>query len=98
MRSAPFVMVRTLVYLLLTIFLITIVRAVVGLIGKAVGDLFQPSSPRAGGRETEIPVGGELKQDPVCGIYVSTETKIRKTVNGKTYYFCSESCRDKFKG
>ena len=91
-------MVRALVYLLLTILLITVVRSVVGLIGRAVGDLFQPSSPRTAGRTRKTPRGGELKQDPVCGIYVSTETKIRKTVNGKTYYFCSEACRDKFKG
>ena len=92
-------MLRTLVYLLLIIFLITIVRAVAGLIGRAVAQLFQPNAPqhsRSG--STATPAGGELRQDPVCGIYVSTETKIRKTVNGKTYYFCSESCRDKFKG
>ncbi len=92
-------MIRTLVYLLLIIFLITIVRAVAGLIGKAVAELFQPSAPRrSSGKSATTPAGGELKQDPVCGIYVSTETRIRKTVNGKTYYFCSEACRDKFKG
>jgi len=90
-------MLRTLVYLLLTIFLITIVRAVVGMIGKAVAQLFQPDTPARSTSAKATP-GGELKQDPVCGIYVSTATKLKKTVNGKTYYFCSEACRDKFKG
>ena len=90
-------MLRTLVYLFLAIFAITFIRAFIGLIGKAFSQLFQPDTPAttAGGK---TPSGGELKQDPVCGIYVSNETKIKKTVNGKTYYFCSETCRNKFKG
>ena len=35
-------MVRTVVYLLISIFLITLIRAFIGLIGKAFGQLFQP--------------------------------------------------------
>ena len=91
-------MLRALAYLLATIFLIALIRAVVGLIGKAVAELFQPNAPdrpRSGSGTTSA---GELKKDPVCGVYVSTATKIRKTVGGKEYYFCSEACRDKFKG
>ena len=42
-------------------------------------------------------LGGELKQDPVCGTFVSTTSSIRKTVNGELVYFCSPACRDKFR-
>jgi len=88
-------MLRFLIGLLVTILLITFIRAVIGLIGKAVAKLFEPE---AGGSRPRTPSGGELVQDPVCGIYVSNQTKVRKTVKGKTYYFCSEACRDKFQG
>lgn len=41
---------------------------------------------------------GELKKDPVCGTFISTQTAFQKVVHGETYYFCSMECRDKFKG
>lgn len=87
-------MIRTFVYLLVALFLIVFVRAAAGIIGKAIGQLFEPESERPGRQPPRI----ELKKDPVCGIYVSADTKVRKTIAGKEYYFCSESCRDRFKG
>ena len=93
-------MFRGFVYLILTIFAITFIRAVIGLIGKAVAQLFEPENREFNrstpGRKSSGPQGGELVQDPVCGIYVSTETKLRTTSGGKNYYFCSEACKDKF--
>ena len=93
-------MIRGFIYLLLTIVAITLIRTFVGLIGKAVEQLFDPEKPQpvrgsGKGKPTEA---GELVQDPVCGIYVSTQTKLHKTVAGKTYHFCSEACMSKFKG
>ncbi len=88
-------MLRFLLGLIITIFLITLIRAIIGLVGRAVAQLFEPDAGRSRPR---APSGGELVQDPVCGIYVSNQTKVRKTVKGKTYYFCSEACRDKFQG
>ncbi|MDF2883092.1 MAG: hypothetical protein K0R54_3649 [Clostridiaceae bacterium] len=35
-------------------------------------------------------------KDPVCGMYINPDTAIRETIDGKTYYFCSESCRKEF--
>jgi YHS domain-containing protein len=84
-------MVRAFLYVLIALFLIVFLRAAAGIIGKAVAQLFEPEA----GRQTPRI---ELKKDPVCGIYVSADTKVRKTVGGKEYYFCSESCRDRFKG
>jgi len=38
----------------------------------------------------------QLKRDPVCGIYVAPSASVTKEVRGKTIYFCSEECRDKY--
>jgi Cu+-exporting ATPase len=90
-------MVRTLVYVLVTIFVLTFIRAAAGLIGKAVGQLFESeTSGHVGESKTGSRV--ELRKDPVCGVYVSPETRVRKSVSGEEYFFCSESCRDRFKG
>jgi len=43
-----------------------------------------------------VPVGGELKRDPVCGTYIANSNSVRKVVNGETLYFCSPECRDKY--
>jgi|HubBroStandDraft_1064217.scaffolds.fasta_scaffold03270_2 YHS domain-containing protein len=41
--------------------------------------------------------GGELKKDPVCGTYVSADTSVTKLIDGRTVYFCSSACRDKYR-
>jgi YHS domain-containing protein len=95
-------MIRAVLYALLTIFLITFLRLVVGIITKAFGDLFvgesdpqkQARPKTARGSETR----GELKKDPVCGTYVATSTSVQKTIRGEVVHFCSESCRDKYSG
>lgn len=37
-----------------------------------------------------------LEEDPVCGVYVSRETAIRRRVGDKEIFFCSEQCADKY--
>jgi len=44
-----------------------------------------------------VAAGGELKRDPVCGIYVSTTGSVTCTVKGQLLYFCSRECRDKYR-
>ncbi len=34
--------------------------------------------------------------DPVCGMTVDKDTAFEAERDGKTYYFCSELCRDEF--
>lgn len=41
--------------------------------------------------------GGELKKDPVCGTYVSSEIAVTKRINGEIVHFCSPACRDKYR-
>lgn len=38
----------------------------------------------------------DTAKDPVCGMYVSKNNSISRTINGKTYYFCSERCEKEF--
>jgi YHS domain-containing protein len=35
-------------------------------------------------------------RDPVCGMAVDVTTAYSEAVGGQTYYFCSESCRQRF--
>jgi YHS domain-containing protein len=88
-------MFRAILYLLITVVVITVIRSVIGILGKAFGQLFQPdnSAPRA----SPTPTGGELKKDPVCGTFIAAASSLQKTVGGVTYYFCSPACRDQFK-
>ena len=86
-------MLRAVLYLLIALLLVTFLRAVIGIIGKAFGDLLKPPETS----KTEgMRMGGELKRDPVCGTYVSTATSVKKTVDGEVIHFCSEACRDKY--
>jgi YHS domain-containing protein len=94
-------MLRFVVILLASLLLITVLRSILGVIMRGVADLLkgepdkQAAAPQ---RRPEVPVGGELKKDPVCGTFVSTATSLKKTTGGQTVYFCSPECRDKFSG
>lgn len=35
-------------------------------------------------------------KDPVCGMDVDPAKAVKKEHAGKTYYFCSKNCKDKF--
>ncbi|MBA3936066.1 MAG: YHS domain-containing protein [Planctomycetes bacterium] len=37
-----------------------------------------------------------LSKDPICGMTVDAATAIHAERDGKTYYFCGETCRKKF--
>ena len=54
----------------------------------------------SGGRRHENADAGPVEpmvQDPNCLTYIPRSTAIRKTVNGETYFFCSQACVDEFK-
>jgi YHS domain-containing protein len=88
-------MFRVLFELLLTILVITLLRGVMGIIGKALsGQAHRGSS--AGPSAREVPLSGELKKDPACGTYISAATSIKETVGGQTFHFCSKECRNKY--
>lgn len=92
-------MVRAVLYIFLAIILISLLRSIIGIVGKGVAALFEAdSSDRAASGGSEPRKAGELKRDPVCGTYVATETSVKKTVAGQVVHFCSAACSEKYKG
>jgi YHS domain-containing protein len=93
-------MFRVILYLIFTVILISVLRAVMGIIAKGFGELMGPRPTQSGqssqsaGRQ--VPLTGELKKDPACGTYISAATSIHEKVGGETFYFCSKQCRDKY--
>jgi YHS domain-containing protein len=95
-------MFRAFLYLIAFLLVLTVVRSVLEIVGKAFSGLSGSTSPQAGASgsrpSSSPPAGGELKKDPVCGTFISTATAFQKSSGGQTYYFCSTECRDKFQG
>ncbi|HEX5431544.1 MAG TPA: hypothetical protein VFW83_06235 [Bryobacteraceae bacterium] len=92
---------RTILELLTAVVVITLLRAVIGVLLKGFGDFFGSSSSSASGpagRANPLPKADALKKDPVCGTFIAASTSIHKKVGQETYYFCSPECRDKFQG
>jgi YHS domain-containing protein len=90
-------MFRFLFYMLGIALLLSLLRTVIGVVAK----FFVGSSTTAAGRQTRppgpprVPSGGTLRQDPVCGAFVSESIAIRQGSGGDALYFCSEECRKK---
>lgn len=77
--------------ILVAILLLLVVRALNILVrGIAVG-----SRPPSGRRPPGRPV--KLARDPVCGTHVAPRPSLSLTAGGRTHYFCSEACREKFR-
>lgn len=87
-------MVRIILYLLLAVLLITLLRSFIGIFLRLAAQWLLPGS-RASARRVEM--GGELRQDPVCGVYVPAGASVKLNQGGKTLHFCSESCREKYR-
>ncbi len=94
-------MFRALFYLICLVFVITVIRMVLGVIAKGMSELLGGGARQAGSgpRPPSVPTGGELKRDPVCGTYVPVATAVKKSVpGGEVVYFCSTECRDRYAG
>ena len=91
-------MFRLLTYMLLAVFLITVVRSMLGIILRGFSEMLRSNvaSKAAPKPRPTVPLTGELKKDPVCGTYTAAATSIQQTVQGETFYFCSAQCRDKY--
>lgn len=85
-------MFRFLIYVLVTLFAITILRSIVSTILRGFSELIQSRPTPSQG----VPLTGELKKDPMCGTYTAAATSIQQTIRGQTFYFCSPQCRDKY--
>jgi YHS domain-containing protein len=89
-------MVKVVLYLFLAIILISVIRSIVGVLGKAVSGFLEAGS--SGPSSASGPRNaGELKRDPVCGTYISTETSIKRNIGGQVVHFCSPACSEKYR-
>jgi len=83
--------IRFLLPLLILFLIRSVLRSLFASFRSYSSSQARPSDP------TPVSAGGELKKDPVCGTYVSTQGSLSRTVNGQPVYFCSPQCRDKYK-
>jgi len=91
---------RFLGLLLAFILIVPLIRMVMGLIGQAFANFaLGPRTPQRRGPSgpPRAPAGGALRQDPVCGTYVSEAVAVTVNERGETHYFCSNECREKFR-
>lgn len=91
---------RFLGLLLAFIFVVPLIRMVLGLLGRAftnftMGNRGPAGSPGSSG-PARVPAGGTLRKDPVCGTFVSESVSKTLSSGGKTHYFCSDECLRKF--
>jgi hypothetical protein len=90
-------MLRALIYILASIFLITLLRGVIGIITKGVAHLFEEQTPtRAGSPSSRGEFGGELFKCATCGTFATRQPSLTLTRDGQTLHFCSESCKSRF--
>ena len=55
-----------------------------------------PSPPPSSSHSYTSDQAKELKMDPICGTYIPEDTPYRIQYQGKTLYFCSETCMKTF--
>ena len=91
-------MFRLLFDLLLTVVVITVLKSIIGIVLRGLGQAMKPGpgGPSPSRTPDQVPLTGELKKDPVCGTYIATATSIKEKVGGQTLHFCSQECRDKY--
>jgi YHS domain-containing protein len=70
--------------------------AAIYIIFKSIRGLFSPVKTRVG-HETRPAEGGEMIQDPVCGIYIPKVKAIEGRVKGETHFFCSPQCLEQYR-
>jgi hypothetical protein len=55
-----------------------------------------PESGRGKDEEAVTPVDAELIREPQCGAYFLRQQGVPAKIDGKSLYFCSETCRNTY--
>ncbi|MCW5962902.1 MAG: hypothetical protein KIT83_02600 [Bryobacterales bacterium] len=87
-------MIRAIIYLLLSIFLITIVRLVIGIVMKGLNAYLNPAGAESASTRTQATgarKAGVLRKDSLSGVYIAEDSAVVKVINGTTHYFASEN-------
>lgn len=53
-------------------------------------------SPSVKKENSKVQGGENMVKDPVCNLYIPESEAVKKVIGGKTVYFCSNKCADKF--
>lgn len=56
----------------------------------------RPPETRHEKRNEMVPVDDVMVKDPFCQTYIPKRDGIRQVIDGKTVFFCSTDCRDKY--
>jgi len=67
-------------------------------VGYRIVTMFKSKKPQdvKAYRVDETPKGEDLVQDPFCKTYVPKSQAYAKEIDGKTHYFCSKECFEKY--
>jgi YHS domain-containing protein len=84
-------------YIFIRLILPLLLFLVLRYIFKSVSESLKTASPDEARKVPRSRSGGELKKDPVCGTYVSTEAAVTRTVDNEVLHFCSAACRDQYR-
>lgn len=88
--------------LILMLIAVSVIRSVVRFLQGITGRFGTHISPRMNysARAGSQPASQAtmLQQDPVCGTYVAIDASLKKVVNGKVLHFCSDDCRNRYRG
>jgi hypothetical protein len=78
---------RYLVYLLASIFVATLLRAIIGIVTKGFGQFIEEATGEK--KTVQQPPDVEPIKCPICGTYAFPKEGLRKSIQGHTVYFCS---------
>ena len=76
--------------------LITILLLYLGYRLIKVWLLPEKSTKRTRREEGLTDIDDVMVKDPFCGTYFPEQKGVKGVIEGKTYYFCSNECRDRF--
>lgn len=97
-------MFRAILYALISIFAITFLRMVMGVISRGFSDMMKEdragnAPPATGGQRpsAQVPTSGEFKPCQKCGTYIVTSEALPgKSKTGDAVYFCSDKCKSEY--
>ena len=88
--------------LVLMLIAVSVIRSVVRFVQGFTGRFSNRMSVRMNHTRPAAPASASpatmLQQDPVCGTYVAIDASLKRVVNGKVLHFCSDQCRDRYRG
>ena len=83
--------------IIVPVLIFTLLRSILRSLFQSKRTVVRPEVNRETPAQPPVVAGGELKKDPVCGIYVSTGASVTSRVDGQLVHFCSTACRDKYR-